>query len=1065
MSRKFVSIAVCAAIVLSGCGGGSSGATEKNQVIESGMLMQSDSFSFANFGASATDLNFDETDLVAMFGNSDGVCIDGKTDPCVPIAEAAVWARMVNQARQAGHCEGFAVLAASRFEKKETPENALLENEGDVTHGLMRAFATQFLPEVQQETVKWQQTAPSELIKQLKDGLASQKVPFSMGLYSDAGGHAVLPYALKYLDGDVVRVMVYDSNWPGADRYVDVNVKAETWEFSYSGKDPVTDTAKWSGGLGDIDLTSMDSRVNAKCPFCSNNSGIAKTILVLRSATGDWSVNTPGGVISPGAPDIATGSTRPLKRAQGDSAPVDYVIVLDSSSPATFTLPSATKVVGVTPNAALEFSSPESNSSTNVEVVVGDSGISSNDPGVVVSLADGNLVATANGQTAKLESSASGIAVNVSTALGQQISLNVNDATPTVEVKTSGAAGLANGIEYEIAKQTGDNEISRESVSVTGKKSSVVESGSLGANSVTVSIPVALQSTTVSASLPPVEERKFEDAIRTRNATLETTTTSTPATTTTDASTTTTVKPRAAVTTVAPTTTISPTTTSASTTTTTVAATTTTVAATTTTTTVAATTTTTTVAATTTTVAPTTTTTTTTVPAASAPWVVLATAPGNTQARDVIVDNDGDSYVLGAFCNSSVTVGSTVLSGANVAGQAHCNISLSKISSEGSVLWARSMFGSGGQNWGDYVDVDSNGNVYVVGAFNGSRLESGSVVLNDPDTSSNTENQFVMKFNSSGVVQWGKVLGKVRGSDVSVSNNKVYVVGNFAEQNSPVEFGATTLTSVSTRDMFVTRLDPSDGSFEWAKRFGTSTPTYFSSADTDSSGNLLVTGLFVGPTIQFGNLAPLNNASTGTSDVFVVKINDSGTPVWSLRGGGAGDEEGASIDASTQEISLMPILYGASATYGSTTLTRTTAANTRAIALVEISSSGSVTGASIVADGDVWGGAIAVDSSGVKYLSGTFSGSSNLRGTTRTAVGNSDAFLMKITSSGSLQWLRSAGNAAATYYSLVRIARGGGAIWNIDNAGSSTITIGTETKQLNDLDSLVIHVAADGSLP
>ena len=1044
MSRKFVSIAVCAAIVLSGCGGGSSGATEKNQVIESGMLMQSDSFSFANFGASATDLNFDETDLVAMFGNSDGVCIDGKTDPCVPIAEAAVWARMVNQARQAGHCEGFAVLAASRFEKKETPENALLENEGDVTHGLMRAFATQFLPEVQQETVKWQQTAPSELIKQLKDGLASQKVPFSMGLYSDAGGHAVLPYALKYLDGDVVRVMVYDSNWPGADRYVDVNVKAETWEFSYSGKDPVTDTAKWSGGLGDIDLTSMDSRVNAKCPFCSNNSGIAKTILVLRSATGDWSVNTPGGVISPGAPDIATGSTRPLKRAQGDSAPVDYVIVLDSSSPATFTLPSATKVVGVTPNAALEFSSPESNSSTNVEVVVGDSGISSNDPGVVVSLADGNLVATANGQTAKLESSASGIAVNVSTALGQQISLNVNDATPTVEVKTSGAAGLANGIEYEIAKQTGDNEISRESVSVTGKKSSVVESGSLGASSVTVSIPVALQSTTVSASLPPVEERKFEDAIRTRNATLETTTTTTPATTTTDASTTTTVKRRAVATTVVPTTTITPTTTSAATTTTT---------------------TTTTVAAPTTTVAPTTTTTTTTVPAASAPWVVLATAPGNTQARDVIVDSDGNSYVLGAFCNSSVTVGSTVLSGANVAGQAHCNISLSKISPEGSVLWARSMFGSGGQNWGNYVDVDSNGNVYVVGAFNGLTLESGSVVLNDPDTSSNTENQFVMKFNSSGVVQWGKVLGMVRGSDVSVSSNKVYVVGNFVAQGSSVVFGATTLTSVSTRDMFVTRLDPSDGSFVWANRFGTSTPTYFSSADTDSSGNLLITGLFVGPTIQFGNLAPLNNASTGTSDVFVVKINDSGTPVWSLRGGGAGDEEGASIDASSQEISLMPIMYGASATYGSTTMTRTTAANTRAIALVEISSSGSVAGASIVADGDVWGGAIAVDSSGGKYLSGTFTGSANLRGVTRTAVGDSDAFLMKITSSGSLQWLRSVGNAQATYYSLVRIARGGGAIWNTDNAGSSTITIGTESKQLNDLDSLVIHVAADGSLP
>jgi hypothetical protein len=360
--------------------------------------------------------------------------------------------------------------------------------------------------------------------------------------------------------------MVYDSNWPGADRYVDVNVKAETWEFSYSGKDPVTDTAKWAGGLGSIDLTSMDSRVNAKCPFCGNNSGIAKTILVLRSATGDWSVNTPGGVISPGAPDIATGSTRPLKRAEGDSAPMDYVIVLDSSSPVTFTLPSATKVVGITPNAALEFSSPESNGSTNVEVVVGDTGISSNDPGVVVSLADGNLLATANGQTAKLESSASGIAVDVSTASGQQISLNVNEATPTVEVKTAGAEGLSKGLDYEIAKQTGDNEISRESVSASGKKSTVVESGSLGASSTEAVIPVALQSTVVSASLPPVEERKFEDAIRTRNATLETTTTTTPATTTTDASTTTTVKPRAVATTV--TTTIPTTTSSTSTSTT-----------------------------------------------------------------------------------------------------------------------------------------------------------------------------------------------------------------------------------------------------------------------------------------------------------------------------------------------------------------------------------------------------------------------------------------------------------------------------------------------------------------
>jgi hypothetical protein len=1047
ISNKFVSCIGSVAIVLTSCGGGNSAQSGSDAVVASGMAMQTHSFSFANFGASTTDVNFDETDLVAMFGNEDGVCVGGVSDPCVPVAEAAVWARMVNQARQSGHCEGFAVLAASRFEKNETPATSLLKNEGEVTHGLMRAFATQFLPEVQQETTKWQQTAPSLLIKQLEDAFKTSKVPYSMGIYSDAGGHAVLPYAIKYIDGDIARVMVYDSNWPGADRYVDVNVKAETWEFSYSGTDPAIDAQKWAGGVGDIDLTSMESRVSAKCPFCGSDTGIAKTILVLRSATADWSVSTPEGVIAPGKPDIASGSTRPLKQAEGDSTPVDYVIVMDSQVSATFSLPSATKVVGVTPNAALEFSSEGSSGSSGVEVVVGESGISSNDAGVVITLAAGNLVATANGETAQLESSSDGIAVNVATSSGQQISLNVTETAPTVEVRTSGISGLDSGVDYEIAIQTATNVITRESVSDSGKKSTVIESGSLGANATEVVLPAVLQSTEVSPVLPPLEERTFENALRTRNAVIDTPTTTIAPTTTTLPATTTTSKPR--------TTTTAPTTTTPVTSTTTVP-TTTTVAPTTTTTTTS-TTTTTTVAPTTTTIAP--------AVVAAAPWVLLATAPGNTQARDLVVDADGNSYVLGAFCNSSVTIGSTVLSGANVAGQAHCNISVTKVSASGSVVWAQSIKGSGGQNWGDYLDVDANGNVYVIGGFNGLTLESGSVVLNDLDTGSNVGNQFVMKLNSSGVPQWGTVLGKTRYADIAVSNDSVFVSGNFDGQGTAVAFGGTTLTSVSTRDLFVTRINPSDGSFLWATRYGTSTPTQFSTAEIDPSGNLLVTGLFVGPTIQFGGLTPLTNASTGTSDVFVVKINVAGTPLWSLRVGGAGSEDGGYLESTSEGIMFTSILYGSSATYGSTTLNRAVVTDTRAIVVAKVSSAGAVTDAYIAADGDVWGGSLVIDNSGSVYLSGTFSGTSVLLGTSKSAVGSSDAFVMKISSANTLQWVRAIGNIHATYYSLVGLARGGGVILNMDNAGSSTVTIGTIIKQLDDLDSLVIHIPADGTLP
>mgnify|MGYP000382970853 CR=1 FL=1 len=59
------------------------------------------------------ETRLDVNDLVAMFAG--GACVGGNVDPCVPTAEAAAWARMVNQARASGHCEGLGVQAASRF--------------------------------------------------------------------------------------------------------------------------------------------------------------------------------------------------------------------------------------------------------------------------------------------------------------------------------------------------------------------------------------------------------------------------------------------------------------------------------------------------------------------------------------------------------------------------------------------------------------------------------------------------------------------------------------------------------------------------------------------------------------------------------------------------------------------------------------------------------------------------------------------------------------------------------------------------------------------------------------
>lgn len=296
--RVFAAAALMAVVVLSGCSGGGGSAALEVSSVDSGLAPKSNGFSFANFGSAATPEVFNESDLVTMFG--DAACVDGVTSPCTPTAQAAQWAQMVNEARASGHCEGLAVQSASRFMGALTPQTVDLRNEGDVTHGIMRAFATQFFPEVQAESNKWAKKSLNDILNELGRSFTAKDVSYTMGLYTPSGGHAVLPYALQ-IDDKLAVVKVYDSNWPGMERYVVIDLATETWYFSFSASDPQKDECAWTGKAGDIDLAPMSARTDALCPFCGNDAKVTKNVLFIRSASLDWSVKTPKGTYSPGA--------------------------------------------------------------------------------------------------------------------------------------------------------------------------------------------------------------------------------------------------------------------------------------------------------------------------------------------------------------------------------------------------------------------------------------------------------------------------------------------------------------------------------------------------------------------------------------------------------------------------------------------------------------------------------------------------------------------------------------------------------------------------------------------
>ena len=170
--------ATASLVLLAACGGGGGGGSasgggdskaaditvpaSKGENVDIGLAPNPNGFAFANFGAGASPEQFGADDLVAMFGSGPDVCVDGAT-PCTPTAEAAAWASMVNDNRQAGHCEGFAVLSANRFTAGKQPPSVQLTMDPTVTHDIMRAFATQFFQSTQEETVAWQGKSLKEI--------------------------------------------------------------------------------------------------------------------------------------------------------------------------------------------------------------------------------------------------------------------------------------------------------------------------------------------------------------------------------------------------------------------------------------------------------------------------------------------------------------------------------------------------------------------------------------------------------------------------------------------------------------------------------------------------------------------------------------------------------------------------------------------------------------------------------------------------------------------------------------------------------------------------------------
>ena len=358
-------------------------------------------------------------------------------------------------------------------------------------------------------------------------------------------------------------------------------------------------------------------------------------------------------------------------------------------------------------------------------------------------------------------------------------------------------------------------------------------------------------------------------------------------------------------------------------------------------------------------------------------WAKKAGGTSDDYGYSITIDFSGNSYVTGYFY-STASFGTTTLTSSG-----DCDIFVAKMDSSGNWLGANQAGGTG-EDYGFSIAIDSSGNSYVTGYFQGIAY-FGTTTL----TSSGGDDIFVATLNNGGNWQWAQKAGGTSpdyGYGIAIdSSGNSYVTGYFWGTAS---FGTTTLTSSGDIDIFIAKLD-SSGNWLGAKQAGGTSNDYGYGIAIDSLGNSYVTGYFEG-TASFGTTTLTSN---GGNDIFVAKLDSSGNWLWAHKAGGTSNDLGYGIDTDSSGNSYVTGYFKETASFGTTTLD---SSGWFDIFVAKLDSNGNWLGAKKAGGSDWdWGNGIATDSSGNSYVTGYFSGTASFGDINITSSGDRDIFVAK----------------------------------------------------------------------
>ena len=413
-------------------------------------------------------------------------------------------------------------------------------------------------------------------------------------------------------------------------------------------------------------------------------------------------------------------------------------------------------------------------------------------------------------------------------------------------------------------------------------------------------------------------------------------------------------------------------------------------------------------------------------------WAIGIGSGGSSFGYSIAYDVNGNVYTTGSF---SGTVDFDPGPGSvNLTSAGSNDIFVCKVSSAGVFQWAKK-FGGGGTGDGNSIAVDASGNVYTTGYFTGTAdFDPGPGTVNF--TALGSQDIFVSKLDASGNYVWARQLGGpspdvAQAIAIDASGN-VYTTG-FTQGAGDYDPGpgVVVVNPIGSADAWISKLN-SSGNFVWAKQLGGDNTVSGKTILTDAAGNLYIGGFHSGTTDFDPGAGVFPLTSSGSTDIFICKLNSSGNFAWAKEMGGTFSDYCSSlaVDASGNVYSTGAFQSTSDFDPGAGTF-NLVSSGINDIFVSKLNSSGAFVWANKMGGtNDDIGESIKVDANGNVYTAGEFQGTVDFDPGVGvfnlTSAGFDDIFISKVNSVGTFTFALKVGGPSQDIAKSIDLDASGG---------------------------------------